>query len=152
MSSAADNATDATLRAIADALASIEHVRVGYLFGSRARGTARPDSDLDVAIALPRELDDTERGRVKLRFIDELTAKLGALGERADVVDLDRAGSAVAFSAIAKGQCVFMRDRADRVRLEARIARRYDDERPHREIIRAAALRAAEAMKAGSHG
>jgi predicted nucleotidyltransferase len=119
----ANNAADATLRAIEGALAPLDQILVAYVFGSRARGTARPDSDLDLAIALPRDLADTERGRVKLQVIDALTAALGALGERADIVDLDRAGSAVAFSAISGGQCVFVRDRADRVRLEARIAR-----------------------------
>jgi len=152
MPSPANDTADATLRAIGDALAPIALVQVAYLFGSRARGTARPDSDLDIAIALPRELSDAERGRTKLHVIDALTAALGALGERADIVDLDRAGSAVAFSAISAGQCVFVRDRADRVRLEARVARRYDDERPYRELMRTAALRAAEKMRAGSHG
>jgi len=152
MPSPANNAEDATLRAIGGALAPIDQVRVAYLFGSRARGTARPDSDLDLAIVLPRDLGDAERGRIKLQIIDALTATLGALGERADIVDLDRAGSAVAFAAISAGQCVFIRDRADRVRLEARIARRYDDERPYRELMRSAALRAAEKMRTGSHG
>lgn len=152
MPSPGNNDADAMLRAIVEALAPIDRVRVAYLFGSRARGTARPDSDLDLAIALPRDLEDTERGRVKLQVIDALTRVLGALGERADIVDLDRSGSAVAFAAISRGQCVFMRDRADRVRLEARIARRYDDERPYRELMRSAALRATEKMGTGSHG
>jgi predicted nucleotidyltransferase len=154
MSLPANNAADAdaTLRPIGDALAPIAPIQVAYLFGSRARGTARPDSDLDIAVAFPRDLADTERGRIKLQIIDDLTAALGALGERTDIVDLDRAGSAVAFAAISTGRCIFVRDRADRVRLEARIARRYDDERPYRELMRAAALRAAEKMRTGSHG
>jgi predicted nucleotidyltransferase len=142
----ADASVDAIGRAIKDALAAVPSIEVAYLFGSRARGDARPDSDLDLAIALPREMDDAERGRVKLHVIDVLTASLGQLGERADIVDLDRAGSSVAFAAIAQGQCVYARDRVDRVRLEARVARRYDDERPYRELMRAAAIRAAERM------
>jgi predicted nucleotidyltransferase len=148
----ADASTDALVRAIRAALAAIPSIRVAYLFGSRARGAARPDSDLDIAIALPREMEDAERGRIKLQVIDALTASLGRLGELADIVDLDRAGSAVAFAAIAQGKCAYARDRADRVRLETRIARRYDDERPYRELMRAAAVRAAERMRADSHG
>jgi hypothetical protein len=101
---------------------------------------------------LPRELDDAQRGRIKLQVIDALTATLDALGERADIVDLDRAGSAIAFAAIAHGRCAYARDRADRVRLEARIARRYDDERPYRELTRVAAIRAAQRMRIGNHG
>jgi uncharacterized protein YutE (UPF0331/DUF86 family)/predicted nucleotidyltransferase len=142
----ADSTPDAIVRAIQETLAPIQSVQVAYLFGSRARGTARPDSDLDLAIALPRELDDAQRGRIKLEVIDALTATLGALGERADIVDLDRAGSAVAFAAIAQGRCAYVRDRPDRVRLEASIARRYDDERPYRELMHAAAIRATERM------
>lgn len=137
---------------IGEALAPIDAIRVAYLFGSRASGKARTDSDLDLAIALPRELDDVQRGRVKLEVIDALSAKLGSLGERVDVLDLDRAGSAVAFAAISRGRCAFLRERADRVRVEARIARRYDDERPYRELMRAAAIGAAERMGMGPHG
>jgi predicted nucleotidyltransferase len=147
-----DASIDAIERALDEVLAAIPSVQVAYLFGSRARGTSRPDSDLDLAIALPREMPDAERGRVKLQVIDGLTARLGSLGERADIVDLDRAGSSVAFAAIAQGRCVYTRDRAERVRLEVRIARRYDDERPYRELTAAAARRAAERMRVGSHG
>lgn len=152
MSSSEESATDEVSRAIRAALAPIEQVQVAYVFGSRARGSERPDSDLDLAVAFPRELDDVERGRAKLKIIEALTMALGALGERTDIVDLDRAGSAVAFNAIANGRCAFMRNRAERVRLEARIARRYDDERLHRELVRAAAARAAARMRAGTHG
>lgn len=152
MSSPTATATDTLARAIQSALAPLEQVQVAYLFGSRARGTERRDSDLDLALAFTRGLDDAQRGRSKLQVIDALTAALGALGERADVVDLDRAGSALAFSAIARGRCVFARDRAERVRLEAHIARRYDDERPRRELMRAAAIRAAARMGADNHG
>lgn len=148
----APQAPAALLQALETALAPISEILVAYLFGSQARGGARADSDLDIAIALPRELNDVARGRVKLRVIDVLTAALGTLGERADIVDLDRAGSAVAFAAIAQGQCVLSRHRADRVRLEARIARRYDDERPYRELMRTAAIRAGTRMRVGSHG
>jgi len=152
MSSATESATDSLLRAIHAALEPIAQIQVAYLFGSRARGSERRDSDLDLAVAFPRELDDAQRGRVKLLVIDALTAALGALGERADIVDLDRAGSALAFSAVARGRCAFMRNRSERVRLEARIARRFDDERPHRELMRVAAIRAAARMGADLRG
>jgi len=150
--SAAAHPSEVLVQAIQAALAPIGDIRVAYLFGSRASGTERPDSDLDIGIAVTRELDELQRGRIKLSVIDALTGALGALGERADIVDLDRAGSAVAFAAIARGHCVLSRERADRVRLEARIARRYDDERVHRELMRAAAVRVGSRMGTGSHG
>jgi len=136
---------------IGAALEPLSGVRVVYLFGSRATGRARVDSDLDIAVALAPELDDLERGRLKLRIIEALTVELGALGERADVVDFGRVGSAVAFSAIRDGVCVLSRTPAERVRLEATVARRHDDEGPRRELFRAAAAAAARRM-AGGHG
>ena len=59
-------------------LAGRTDVRVAMLFGSRARGTARPDSDVDLAVEAPG--------------VDLLTlgAELGgALDLEVDVVDLD---------------------------------------------------------------
>jgi predicted nucleotidyltransferase len=47
---------------IASALAPFEDVRVAYLFGSRARGSARADSDLDLAVRI-RRTDAAGRAR-----------------------------------------------------------------------------------------
>jgi len=134
---------------IAAALAPFSDVRVAYVFGSRARGSARPDSDLDLALAFRRELEPSARGELVLRVIAALTAAIGTLGERADVVDLERAGSALGFRVIRDGKLVLCRDPGERVRLEAAIARRYDDDRPHRELFRRAARAAAERMSTG---
>jgi predicted nucleotidyltransferase len=130
---------------MAAALAPFEDVRVAYLFGSRARGAARADSDLDLAVRV-RRADAAGRAALILDLIAALTDALGALGERLDILDLDRAGSEVAFQVIREGRCVLCRDRAERVALEARIARRYDDERPYRALFVAAARRAAQRM------
>jgi predicted nucleotidyltransferase len=61
-------------------------VAVAYLFGSRAAGTARPDSDHDVAVLFAS-------GEPRLDATVRLGADLAAvLGTAVDVVDLDRAG------------------------------------------------------------
>jgi predicted nucleotidyltransferase len=138
--------------ALAAALQPFEQIRVAYLFGSRARGSARPDSDLDVALHFGAAMSDGQRATLLLSIIAALTDGLGALGERADLLDLDRAGSSVAFAVIRDGKCVLCRDRRDRVRLEAGIARRYDDERPYRDLFRRAARSAAERMGKASRG
>ena len=44
---------DALLTSLRNALAGRRDVRVAYLFGSRARGDAREDSDVDVAVYAP---------------------------------------------------------------------------------------------------
>ncbi len=121
------------------ALAGVEVVRVAWVFGSRIAGAATERSDLDVAVVLPRELDDAGRERVRRRIVAALTDAMGALGERADVVDVDRASSAVAFRAVRDGRRALARSESERVAAEVRIARRYDDEAPRREMFRRAA-------------
>lgn len=135
--------------AVHDALEPIEEVRQAYVFGSRIAGKATATSDLDVAMKLDRRLEDAVRGPLELRIIAAVTDALGAVGERVDVVDLDRASNAVAFRAIRDGILALSRDHRERVRLEASIARRYDDEAPHRALFRRAARAAARRMGGG---
>jgi predicted nucleotidyltransferase len=56
--------------------ASIPNVKAAYLFGSRAKGTSRVDSDLDVAIALE---GDDEGFADWICDAEELRNALGAL-------------------------------------------------------------------------
>lgn len=127
------------------ALLPIEAVRVAYLFGSRARGTARPDSDLDIAVIYADDAGPEQREILRRQVVAALTDALGSVGERADVVDLERAPSEIAFAAICATRLLARTD-AERVRHEVRIARRYDDEAPRRALFRAAAKRVAEEM------
>lgn len=129
------------LRGIAEALEPLDSVRVAWLFGSRVRGTATERSDLDLAVALGLGLDDVGRERVRRAIVGALTDALGALGERTDVVDIDRADGGVAFRALREGRRVLSRSESDRVAAEVRIARRYDDEAPRRALYREAARR-----------
>lgn len=134
------------------ALERVPQVVVAYLFGSRATGRARPNSDLDLAVQFAPGLDATGRERAVRDVLRELGLELGELGERGDVVDIARVGNAVAFRAVRDGRCVLCRDRAARVRLEATIARRYDDEAPYRELFRRAAARAGRRMAEAARG
>ena len=77
---------DAALKsALIDACRAAGEPRLVLLFGSVARGTARPDSDLDIAIDLGRPLTADD----KLTLIDALAV---ASGRPVDLVDLRRAG------------------------------------------------------------
>jgi predicted nucleotidyltransferase len=144
--SSADTRSELEVR-VGEALAPLEEVRLVYLFGSQVTGGSSSRSDLDVAIHFDPGLDEASRARTKLRVIAVLTDTLGPVGERVDIVDLARASSAVAFRAIRDGVCVLTRDERERVRLEAYVARRYDDERPHRALFRDAARRVARQMR-----
>ncbi len=136
---------DHLVQQVAAALAPVDDVRVAWLFGSQVGGGATPRSDLDLAVVFGREVDDRERERARRRIVAALTDALGALGERTDVVDVDRTSSSVAFRAIAEGRRVVTRSERERVAAEVRVARRYDDDAPRRELYRRAARRHAEA-------
>jgi uncharacterized protein len=137
---------------LAVALEPLSAVRLAYLFGSRAHGGARPDSDLDLALKLEAGLDPAQRAELALSLPGILAKELGAIGERVDVLDLDRASSTVVFRAIRDGRCVLCRDARERIRFEATAARRYDDTRPYRELFQRAARAAAERMQRGNLG
>ena len=124
-------------------------IRVAWLFGSQVAGTARPGSDLDVAVVYEREVSDRDRESVRRRIVAALTDILGSLGERTDVVDIDRVDSAVAFRAIRDGERVVLRSNEERIRAEARVMRLYDDDAPKRALFRRAALYHAERLARG---
>jgi predicted nucleotidyltransferase len=123
-------------------------VRAAWVFGSRVRGHARVDSDLDVAIAFDHALDARTKEDIRRSLVVALADELGAIGERADVVDLDVASTSVAFRAIREGVLAYERSKAERVQVMVRVMRRYDDAAPHRARARAAAIRVARAMGA----
>lgn len=137
---------DLDLNAIERVVGRHPGVALAYLFGSRARGTARPDSDLDLAVLWDATLESRERAEREGELRSALVGALGPLGERADLLDLAAAGSAVAFRVIREGRLLACADDRARVAFVARVARRYDDEAPHRALFRAAARRVGQKM------
>lgn len=131
------------IESVRRALEPLEDVRVAYVFGSRVKGRPRLDSDLDVAVWFRPTMDEWSRELLRRRVIEQLADELGTLGEFADVVELDRAGSGVAFAALRDGVRVIARDHEERVALESRIMRFYWDDEPRRELFRKAAARVA---------
>lgn len=75
----------ATTRQIRAALTGHPHVRQALIFGSVASGRARPDSDLDIAVAADQALDSAE----KTRLIQSLAV---ATGRPVDLIDLKVVG------------------------------------------------------------
>lgn len=129
-------------RRLAALVSAVEGLRLAYFFGSRAEGVAvRPDSDLDLAVAYDRHLDAWGREQARRAVVATLTDELGQLGEKADVVDIERCALPVAFRIVRDGIPLFERQRSDRLQLHSRIARMYDDQAPTRRLFERSLLR-----------
>ena len=123
---------DALADRLRGALAHRNDVVAAWLFGSRARGTARPESDTDVAVL---------RGKPRPRTLDEwpveLTAALeGAAGGAVDLVLMDGADSDLVHRVLRDGVLLVEHDRAARIQFEVQKRNEYFDPEPMRRLIR----------------
>jgi predicted nucleotidyltransferase len=80
-------------------------VRCAVLYGSRVRGTATADSDVDVAVAFEEGLSPTERLERRIDLTGDLIDALGT--DDVDVADLDTIRPEVGLSALRTG-CVLL--------------------------------------------
>ena len=105
-------------------------VRLAYLFGSRARGAARPDSDVDVAVLV----DDacvTTPTRVKETMWRLVPAMAGDV--RSDLIDLvllNEAPALLRHRVIRDGVLLTARTDAERARFARRTIRDHQDIEP----------------------
>jgi predicted nucleotidyltransferase len=104
-----------------------------FLHGSRARGNARPDSDVDLAVILREGLTPRERWRKRLRLLESAASALGT--DAVDLVILEEAPSAVAHRAIRDGRLIADRDARRRVAVVEEVFRRYLDEAWLRSVL-----------------
>ncbi len=105
-------------------------VRLAWLFGSRARGAARRDSDVDVAV-LVGDACTAGPGAAK----DTMFRVIGALGrfvrsDRVDLVLLDHAPPLLRHRVIRDGVLLYARSDAERARFVRRRLREYLDLEP----------------------
>jgi predicted nucleotidyltransferase len=108
-------------------------VRLAMLFGSRARGQARPDSDFDIAVLLEGDAARADRGRT----VRELAARLGRVVSAAliDLVILNDAPALLRHRVLRDGRVLFQRGPEDRVRFAIQTIRDYQDGQVRREAF-----------------
>jgi predicted nucleotidyltransferase len=99
-----------------------------YVFGSYAKGTAGPLSDIDIGILLNRAVARTAYFDLRLRYIAEAMTLLRT--ERVDVVLLNDAPTHLAYEVISRGVLVLEGNRRGRVAFEADRITRYLDIKP----------------------
>lgn len=84
---------------------------VVYVFGSVARGRARPDSDVDIAFLAAAPPDP-------VRVFDVAQDIAGEIGREVDLVDLHRASAVLKAQVVGKGTRVLVSDQTAAGRFE----------------------------------
>lgn len=98
-----------------------------YLYGSQADGSARADSDIDLAALVTDKSKYTGFGIFQVVFAQELT---DLLGKEVEVQDLDACSVDFAHRVLSKGKLILSNDEAGRVSFEERTIRNYFDMKP----------------------
>lgn len=115
---------------LTEALAREPGIVAAWLFGSRARGTARPDSDVDVAVLV-------DAGTFVAEDAWGLEATLSAaVGAEVQVVVVNRVGADLFRRVLRDGVLLLDRDPAARIRFEVRKRNEYFDMTPIWRAIR----------------
>lgn len=127
---------------VAEVAAAYPELAAVWVFGSVARGGARPDSDLDVALLF------RERGqglREHHRAMRMLALQLEARSGRSiDLVAFESQGPILRYRILSEGVCVYEADRERRVDAESDTYPRYFD---YRRTWDAAAGQSVEGMR-----
>jgi predicted nucleotidyltransferase len=106
-----------------------------YLFGSQARGTAGPASDVDLGVLLVTDPPRTLEG-LGIDLAADLEARIG---RRVDLVVLNRAPADLVHRVLRNGVLVCERDRSARIRFEVQARNAYFDLLPYLREYRQAA-------------
>ena len=111
--------------ALAAAFAADPRVVLATVFGSARDGTVRHGGDVDIGVLLSPALPPLEF----YAFYVEMTARLDTVPEL-DLVDLNHAGSVLAFEAL-RGRRLFVGDNEAAAAFSSRVARKYEDDMLH---------------------
>lgn len=119
-------AADAALVArVSGALEPRAEILEAYLFGSHARGQARPDSDIDVAVYIDEERAEDGDWGYRAELATALMAALGA--DDVDIVVLNRAPVLLYHRVLRDGVRLISRDlRATTTRAGQALSRYFD--------------------------
>ena len=107
-------------------------VLFAYIFGSLAKGTGGPSSDLDVAVYLKEDLSADQRFDSRLKLMGEISSILHA--DNIDLIVLNDSPLALRYSVIYQGIILDEKDASARIHFEAKsmslfFDRQYYDQR-----------------------
>lgn len=105
-------------------LSNRSEITAAYLFGSRAEGLARKDSDIDIAVLLSPKPENVLEYRITLSGeLENLFHK------RIDLIVLNASPLLLQFQVIKKGRLLFEKNPEERALYQMRIMSRYYDYR-----------------------
>lgn len=140
--------TNELLTRVQRALLPLADVRAALVFGSRATGRARPDSDIDIAVLLAKAPRSEERKNVSWSLLTALGSELRS--DRVDLVLLNEAPPKLAFHVLKHGLVAFARDPVELHRFRVRTYSLHADYEPVERFFREATKRRAQmAMNRG---
>ena len=126
------SAIESQLRQFLTANAEREEIAAAYLFGSVARGTAKPGSDVDVGILYSEEPPRTLKG-LGLGLEGDLEALLEL---PVQVVVLNRAPVDLVIRVLRDGKLLVDRERSKRIRFEVKSRFEFWDLEPYLKMYR----------------
>lgn len=121
------------LEAVRTALQDEPGIAASFVFGSHARGRARPGSDIDVAV-LPDKTEQADRLALRRRMMAALGKHLAA--DRIDLVLLDEAPPVLAFAVLKHGRLALCRDEVALHRYRVAVYRQHADYEPVERFFR----------------
>lgn len=103
-------------------------VKLAYVYGSYAKGTARPDSDIDIAV-IPEdgaEIDEVRLAAEMDKAVEGKQIDTRVIGKKMSLL--------LAFNAVRMEQPIYVKTEADRLSFEQRIISRYFDSQEQERI------------------
>lgn len=130
-------AAERRLREILNTRADAEGIAAAWLFGSMARGTAGPESDIDLGVLYCQDPPRTLTG-LGLDLEGDLEA---AVGLPVQLVTLNRAPVDLVIRVLRDGRLLVDRDRSRRIQFEVRSRNEYWDLEPYLRLYRERVVR-----------
>lgn len=118
---------DALIEQIKSTLLQREEIILAYLFGSLAKGTSYPHSDVDIAILLDSTPDVSAKYPYGYRSEVITDLMKGLHTNSVDLVVLNDASPFLRFQVIRYGRLIFSRSEVKRVAFQVRTLTRYND-------------------------
>lgn len=100
-------------------------VVLAYLFGSRARGTAAPRSDIDIAVLFSDKVKQDDYFDKRIELASEIDKALRTY--KTEVICLQEAPPLLKHEAVFRGKAIFVKDRNLQFKVETRIMQEYED-------------------------